>query len=94
MIINIKGEIIDLSKPKIMGILNLTPDSFYDGGKYNKVERALKQTDSMIEAGANFIDLGAYSTKPGAKPVSVEVEKKRLLPILEKLTKTNQKTHF
>jgi dihydropteroate synthase len=94
MTINIKGELIDLSKPKIMGILNLTPDSFYDGGKYNKVESALKQTDSMIEAGANFIDVGAYSTKPGAKPVSVEVEKKRLLPILEKLIKTNPKTLF
>lgn len=94
MTINIKGELIDLSKPKIMGILNLTPDSFYDGGKYNKVESALKQTDIMIEAGANFIDLGAYSTKPGAKPVSVEVEKKRLLPILEKLIKTHPKTHF
>ena len=77
-----------------MGILNLTPDSFYDGGKYNKIESALKQTDSMIEAGANFIDLGAYSTKPGAKPVSVEAEKKRLLPVLEKLTKTHPKTHF
>ena len=68
-----------------MGILNISDDSFYDGGKYNTVERALKQTDSIIKAGANFVDLGAYSTKPGAKPVSVEVEKKRLLPILEKL---------
>ena len=79
MTINIKGELIDLSKPKIMGILNLTPDSFYDGGKYNTVDRALKQTDSIIKAGANFVDLGAYSTKPGAKPVTVEAEKKRLL---------------
>ena len=94
MTINIKGELIDLSKPKIMGILNLTPDSFYDGGKYNKVESALKQTERMSEAGASFIDLGAYSTKPGAKPVSVEAEKKRLLPVLEKLIKKYPKTHF
>ena len=94
MTINIKGELIDLSKPKIMGILNLTPDSFYDGGRYNKIEKALKQTDSMIEAGAYFIDVGACTTKPGAKPVTVEVEKKRLLPVLEKLTKTHPETHF
>jgi dihydropteroate synthase len=94
MTINIKGELIDLSKPKIMGILNLTPDSFYDGGKYNKIENALLQTEKMLNAGAYFIDLGAYSSKPGAKTVSVEVEKKRLLPVLEKLIKTYPKTHF
>ena len=94
MTINIKGELIDLSKPKIMGILNLTPDSFYDGGKYNKIENALLQTEKMLNAGAYFIDLGAYSTKPGAKTVSVEVEKKRLLPVLEKLIKTYPETHF
>ena len=94
MTINIKGELIDLSKPKIMGILNLTPDSFYDGGKYNKIENALFQTEKMLNAGAYFIDLGACSTKPGAKTVSVEVEKKRLLPVLEKLIKTYPETHF
>ena len=80
MTINIKGELIDLSKPKIMGILNLTPDSFYDGGKYNKIENALLQTEKMLNAGAYFIDLGAYSSKPGAKTVSVEVEKKGCSP--------------
>ncbi len=94
MTINIKGELIDLSKPKIMGILNLTPDSFFDGGKYNDIDQALKQTEKMINAGAYFIDLGACSTKPGAEQVSEDEEKKRLLPVLEKLIITFPSTHF
>ena len=62
MTINLKGELIDLSQPKIMGILNLTPDSFYDGGKFNSIDRALTQTEKMIIDGAFLIDLGACST--------------------------------
>ena len=85
MRINIRGKLIDLSEPKIMGILNLTPDSFYDGGKYNEIKTALNQTEKMISQGAFFIDLGACSTRPGAKAISVDEEKKRLLPVLEKL---------
>ena len=65
MIINLKGELIDLKKPQIMGILNLTPDSFYDGGKFNALDRALEQTEKMIREGAFCIDVGACSTKPG-----------------------------
>ena len=94
MTINLKGELIDLRKPKIMGILNLTPDSFYDGGKFNALERALKQTEKMIREGAFFIDLGACSTKPGAEEISEEVEMKRLFPIMEKLIEKFPEQYF
>jgi dihydropteroate synthase len=94
MTINLKGQLIDLTHPKIMGILNLTPDSFYDGGKFNAEDRALQQTEKMIREGAFFIDLGACSTKPGAKQISEDQEKKRLYPILEKLVKKFPEQHF
>ena len=94
MTINLKGELIDLLQPKIMGILNLTPDSFYDGGQFNVLDRALEQTEKMIYEGAFFIDLGACSTKPGAKEISEDEEKKRLYPILEKLIEKFPKQHF
>ena len=61
MSINCKGTLVDLSKPKIMGILNLTPDSFFDGGKYNNEDAALKQCEKMISEGADFVDVGTYS---------------------------------
>ncbi len=94
MTINLKGELIDLIQPKIMGILNLTPDSFYDGGQFNVLDRALEQTEKMIYEGAFFIDLGACSTRPGAKEISEDEEKKRLYPILEKLIEKFPKQHF
>ena len=94
MNINLKGELIDLTQPKIMGILNLTPDSFYDGGKFNGEDRALKQTEKMIREGAFFIDLGACSTQPGADEISEEEEKKRLYPILEKLIQNFPEQYF
>jgi dihydropteroate synthase len=94
MTVNIKGELIDLRQPKIMGILNLTPDSFYDGGKFNAVDRALAQTEKMIREGAFFVDLGACSTKPGAEEISEQEEKNRLYPILEKLIETFPKQYF
>ena len=93
MTINIKGELIDLRQPKIMGILNLTPDSFYDGGKFNVLDSAIAQTEKMIREGAYFIDLGACSTKPGAEEISAQEEKKRLYPILEKLIETFPKQY-
>ena len=94
MNINLKGEVIDFRLPKIMGILNLTPDSFFDGGKFNALDRALKQTEKMIREGAFFIDLGACSTRPGAEEISEEEEKKRLYPIFEKLIKNFPKQYF
>ena len=83
--INCSGTLVDLSKPKIMGILNLTPDSFFDGGNYKKVDAALVQCEKMIKEGADFIDVGAYSSKPGTEEVSDVEELKRLLPTFEKL---------
>ena len=83
--INCKGELILLDTPKVMGVLNLTPDSFYDGGLYRDEKAILDQTEKMILEGASFIDLGAYSSKPGAALVSSEEESRRLLPVLELL---------
>ena len=83
--VNCKGELILLDTPKVMGVLNLTPDSFYDGGLYRDEKAILDQTEKMIREGASFIDLGAYSSKPGAALVSSEEESRRLLPVLELL---------
>lgn len=85
MTINCKGQLIDLSNPKIMGILNLTPNSFFDGGKYRNETEIINQVEKMCSEGANFIDIGAYSTKPNAEFVSVEEEKSRIVPIVEML---------
>ncbi len=81
--INCKGKLIDLDNPKVMGILNLTPDSFYDGGKYRSEKEILLQTEKMIVEGATFIDIGAYSSRPGAKHIGEEEELSRLIPVLE-----------
>ncbi len=85
MKINCKGKLIDLSKPKVMGILNLTPDSFYDGGRYKDMEAAIDQVRTMLDDGATFIDVGAYSSRPGAVNISVEEEELRLIPVIEQL---------
>lgn len=87
MTINCKGNLIDLNSPKIMGILNLTPDSFFDGGRYSDEKSILEQCEKMVVDGATFIDLGAYSTRPGADDVSAEEELGRMLPIVELLLK-------
>ena len=86
MTINCKGELIDLSTPKLMGILNLTPDSFYDGGRYQEESAILNKVEQMLYEGATFIDVGAYSSRPGADHVSEEIELSRILPIVEKIT--------
>ncbi len=78
-------KLFDFSKPVIMGILNLTPDSFYDGGKYSDEAHWISRTRQMLEEGADIIDMGAVSTRPGAKTVSRELELERLLPPLKKL---------
>ena len=85
MTLNCRGQLVDLSSPKIMGILNLTPDSFYDGGKFDSIDKSLKHCEKLINEGASFIDVGAVSSKPGADDLTLDIEKKRLLPILEKL---------
>ena len=87
MFINCKGHLIDLKSPKVMGILNLTPDSFYDGGTSKSKKGIIKQVGKMQIEGATFIDIGAYSSRPNAKDVSEEEELSRLLPVLELLVK-------
>ncbi len=85
--INCKGNLIDLSKPKVMGILNLTPDSFYDGGKYKSEKLILHQVEKMINEGATFVDIGAYSSRPGAKNISENEELERISQSLELILK-------
>ncbi|MBB1150910.1 MULTISPECIES: dihydropteroate synthase [unclassified Myroides] len=82
MTINCKGELIDLSTPRIMGILNVTPNSFYDGGKYKTDIDFLNQAEKMLKEGADFIDVGAYSSKPSAEFVSESQEIKRLVQVV------------
>lgn len=87
MNISCNGNIIDFTSPKIMGILNVTPNSFYDGGKHNRIDTALLQTEKMISEGATFIDVGGASSKPGVEEVSPDEELKRVLPVIEKISK-------
>ncbi len=82
-----KGIEFDCRNPVIMGILNVTPDSFSDGGKYNTLERALSRVEEMIRDGADIIDVGGESTRPGASPVDVNEELKRTIPIIEEIRK-------
>ncbi len=80
---NCRGKLINLSTPRIMGILNITPDSFYDGGKYQTKKEILRKTRQMIEEGASIIDVGAYSSRPGAGHITVEEEMQRMKFALE-----------
>lgn len=85
MTINCRGNLIDLSTPKVMGILNITPDSFFDGGKYKDKNAILKQVDKMLTEGATFIDVGAYSSRPGAAHISEQEELNRIIPVVDLL---------
>ena len=78
---------IDLSQPQVMGILNVTPDSFSDGGKHTNVSQALDHALRMIEEGATFIDIGGESTRPGAPDVSLQEELDRTIPVIEAVAK-------
>lgn len=85
--INCKGKLISLRPPAVMGILNITPDSFFDGGKFTDMRRMLRHVAGMIKQGATVIDIGAQSTRPGARLISKKEELKRLIPALEILVK-------
>ena len=85
--INCKGSLIDLSYPKVMGIINLTPDSFYDGETIRSDSYLLKKAERMLQEGATFLDIGGYSSRPGADYVSEETEKRRILPAIQLLLK-------
>src|SRR5699024_267308 len=76
---------VDLSAPLVMGILNVTPDSFSDGGRFNSVDKAFAQAKQMVAEGAAFIDIGGESTRPGAQAVSSQEELDRVLPVEEKI---------
>lgn len=83
--LNCRGKLLDLSTPMVMGILNLTPDSFYDGGELNSIDAAINKCAKMLKDGAAIIDIGAYSSRPGAEDISEQEELKRLLPYLKEL---------
>ena len=85
--LNCKGALIDLSVPKVMGIINTTPDSFYDGGKTVTLKEILRQAEGMLNEGAAFLDIGGYSSRPGADDVSETEELQRVLPAVEAIIK-------
>ena len=87
MTINCKGQLIDLTEPKVMGILNVTPNSFFDGGKHSDLKAILSQVEKMLSEGATFIDIGGYSSKPSAEFVSEEEELGRLLPVVQQIVR-------
>ena len=80
--INCKGELITFDKPKVMGIINITPDSFYKGSRLREMNDILKQVDKMMEQGADLIDIGGYSSRPGADDIPLEEELDRVIPVI------------
>ena len=92
MTINLNGNLMDLSTPKIMGILNVTPDSFYDGGMFDSNKKILDHVEKMLTDGADIIDIGGYSSRPGAKEVKLKDEIKRVVPAIELIKKEFNET--
>jgi len=86
--VNAGGKLIDLSSPKVMGIINITPDSFYAESRKNGITDVLQQAEKMLADGAAFLDIGAYSSRPGATDISVQEETDRLLPVVEAIAST------
>jgi len=84
-------NIQSLELPLLMGIINVTPDSFYDGGRYNQKKEALKRGEKLIRSGADILDIGGVSTRPGAEPVEVEEEKQRVVPLVKAFRENNIK---
>jgi dihydropteroate synthase len=85
--LNVQGKLIDLSVPKVMGIVNVTPDSFYEGSRFADPLAILKQVEKMATEGADFIDVGGYSSRPGATDISEEEELQRVLPVVQSIRK-------
>jgi dihydropteroate synthase len=84
------STLLDLTVPKVMGVLNVTPDSFSDGGRYVSHAWAIEHAEAMIEAGAAIIDIGGESTRPGAARVSIEEELRRVIPVVERLARSGR----
>ncbi|MBE0486115.1 dihydropteroate synthase [Marinobacter sp.] len=87
MEVNFAGRVLDLSVCHVMGILNVTPDSFSDGGRFNSVDSAVRRAQQMVSDGAAFIDVGGESTRPGASPVSTQEELDRVCPVIESIAR-------
>lgn len=85
--IQAQGRLITFEKPLIMGILNVTPDSFFDGGRHNDLDHALQKVEQLLSDGVDIIDIGAYSSRPGAAVVAPDEEMKRALPVIQELVK-------
>jgi dihydropteroate synthase len=86
-VLNCGGKLLDLSRPRVMGILNTTPDSFYDGGKFQTIAGALAQAERMLSEGADLLDVGGMSSRPGAAILDEEEELQRVLPVVEAIAK-------
>lgn len=87
MFINCKGRLVDISEPKVMGIINITPDSFFSGSRSNTEKEILSSAEKMLNEGATFLDLGAYSSRPGATDIATAEELKRMIPAIEIILK-------
>lgn len=87
MTININGDLVDCKEPKVAGILNVTPDSFFDGGRYSTIDKALKQTEKLIDEGADIIDIGGQSTRPDSEFLSDETELSIVIPVIKAIKK-------
>lgn len=85
--LNCRGKLVVLSQPTVMGILNVTPDSFFEGSRMGALDQLLAKAEHMLAQGATFIDIGGYSTRPGAADISVDDELKRIVPAVEHLNK-------
>ena len=85
--LHVRGKLVDLQTPRVMGILNLTPDSFYDGGKFTDEKSILTHVENMLRDGATFIDIGGYSSRPGAIHISEADEMNRVLPAIQSISK-------
>jgi dihydropteroate synthase len=81
--LNCKGRLLSLERPVLMGILNATPDSFYDGGRHQSLDAALRQTEQMLSEGATIIDVGGMSSRPGAEQITIQEELRRVLPVIQ-----------
>lgn len=87
MFVNCKGKLLDLTSPVVMGILNITPDSFYEGSRLKTGDEVLRQAEQMLKEGATILDIGGVSTRPGAEVVAVEEELRRVIPAIELIIK-------
>jgi dihydropteroate synthase len=85
--LNLKGNLLDLSEPVVMGILNVTPDSFYDGGAWQEESKIIERAGQILSEGAKIIDIGGYSSRPGAEEISIDEELKRVVPPIQSVRK-------